>query len=74
MTNEEKIAELQELRAITVESIKKATRAQAYSASGNSKQMASVKDLREQLKDIDRDISKLQSGRSGIDISYGVPE
>lgn len=72
MTKEERIAELEELRALTVAALKKALKAQSYGVAGRSKIMADIDKLRRQIKEYTQEIDALTAG--GINISYGVPK
>lgn len=72
LTKTERIAELEELRALAVSALKIAYKAQAYSVAGRSKQMAQITDLREQIREYDRELKTVEM--TGIQLQYGVPE
>lgn len=70
MTKAEKIAELEELRALAVAALKKAYKAKSYAVGDRSKQMPDVKALREEIRYYDRQLKALRAGK--LDVSYGV--
>jgi hypothetical protein len=72
MTTAERIAEKEELRALAVDALKKAYKAQSYGAAGRQKTMANIAELRKQITEYTQEIDELNQG--GINISYGVPK
>lgn len=77
MTLEELKTEKLELRAIVVSSLKKAYEAQSYNAWGKSVNRASIKDLKDQLKELDAEIAEIErkiAGKGSIRVTYGVPK
>ncbi len=77
MTLEERKIELESLRAKCVSALEKAYEAQSYNAWGKSVSRASIKELREQIKEYDAEIASVEKaidGKGGISVSYGVPE
>lgn len=74
MTKSEKLAELQEERIVARAALLKAYKAKSYTIADRQKSMQQVSELRELIKEIDREIIELNRETTGIRVNYGVPE